>query len=399
MFHTQDNLKTLLFEIRFKYFVIVFQFMVKVGLLMTTYNEEKVIKRCLESILPFFDYYSIGVDEKTTDNTKAIIEDTLKNKTGIVFDSPWNGFADARNQAFKKFHWDVDWYFIFDADMVAITQGFNVSQLDSKEIGYFIPIKKDGYTWDCNWIINANFDWEWKGVLHEYLECKNNNQMITNRLGNIYFNHLADGGGRDKGPNLWKRDADILLKGLVEETDPYLIRRYTYYLANSYRDAEMKKEAILFYHIRANMGGWNEELYLSNYYAGLLSENPQDYINALKIIPTRYDALIELIRYGYFKNKREIIEIGLTHYNEILNGNDTWNKEGLFFQKREFELHKMVSIGLAKNQRYKEAVELTGKLLDEITNNDNYFDFDINEINQEDINHLKNNLTYYKSKL
>ena len=120
----------------------------------------------------------------------------------------------------------------------------------------------------------------------------------------------------------------------------------------------MKKEAILFYHIRANMGGWNEELYLSNYYAGLLSENPQDYINALKIIPTRYDALIELIRYGYFKNKREIIEIGLTHYNEILNGNDTWNKEGLFFQKREFELHKMVSIGLAKNQRYKEAVEL-----------------------------------------
>ena len=70
---------------------------------MTTYNEEKVIKRCLESVLPFIDYYSIGVDEKTTDNTKKIIEETLVDKTGVVFDSPWNGFADARNQAFEHF--------------------------------------------------------------------------------------------------------------------------------------------------------------------------------------------------------------------------------------------------------------------------------------------------------
>ena len=59
--------------------------MTTIGLVMTTYNEEKVIKRCLESVLPFIDYYSIGVDEKTTDNTKKIIEETLVDKTGGSF--------------------------------------------------------------------------------------------------------------------------------------------------------------------------------------------------------------------------------------------------------------------------------------------------------------------------
>ena len=69
---------------------------------MTLYNEEKIIKRCLEAVKPHIDYYCIGIDEKTTDNTHQIILETLEGIEGIVFDSPWNGFADARNQVLEK---------------------------------------------------------------------------------------------------------------------------------------------------------------------------------------------------------------------------------------------------------------------------------------------------------
>jgi len=92
--------------------------MVKIGLLMTLYNEEANIERCLDSISPYLDYFCIGVDEKTTDNTKQKVLDYFEGNTvGKVFDSPWNGFADARNQCLDQADSSAcDFYIYLDAD-------------------------------------------------------------------------------------------------------------------------------------------------------------------------------------------------------------------------------------------------------------------------------------------
>jgi len=65
--------------------------MVKIGLLMTLYNEEANIERCLDTISPYLDYFCIGVDEKTTDNTKQKVLDYFEGNTvGKVFGTiPW----------------------------------------------------------------------------------------------------------------------------------------------------------------------------------------------------------------------------------------------------------------------------------------------------------------------
>ena len=59
--------------------------MVRLGLLMTTYNEESNIQRCLESIKPYLDYYCIGVDVKTTDNTKGKVLEVMGDVKAVSY--------------------------------------------------------------------------------------------------------------------------------------------------------------------------------------------------------------------------------------------------------------------------------------------------------------------------
>ena len=356
-----------------------------IGLVMTTYNEEKVIKRCLESVLPYIDYYSIGVDLKTTDNTKSIIEETLKDKTGVVFDSPWRGFADARNQAFEHFTWDVDWFLVIDADMFLVDEGFDKTSLNKDLTGYLITIRQGKTYWDMNWLVNADYDWHWRGILHEFLDCRDNIQTIEEKLQGLYWEHGGDGGARPKDSAMFKRDADVFLNALVDETDPFMVQRYTFYLANSYRDAGMKKESIIFYRMRAKMGGWEQEVYLSHFYAGRQSNNPHDYLNAIHTLPTRCDALIELIYYGIEKNNFEIINRGLHYYDEAVEENRIWDTEGLFFSDRINDLYDWVSVGMSKVGRIEDSKKLMLKLIDIYTKEEDF----------NSVERVKNNLSLF----
>ena len=48
-----------------------------------------------------------------------------------------------------------------------------------------------------------------------------------------------------------------------QRPDPFLISRYTFYLAQSYRDCGEKEKALANYMKRAELGFWNEEIYVS----------------------------------------------------------------------------------------------------------------------------------------
>jgi len=359
-----------------------------IGLVMTTYNEEKVIKRCLESVLPYIDYYSIGVDLKTTDNTKSIIEETLKDKTGVVFDSPWRGFADARNQAFEHFTWDVDWFLIIDADMILhnIDMRFDKNDLDNGESGYLITINQNDTYWNMNWLVSGKYNWVWKGVLHEYIECQDEIKPITICRNDLMTTHQGDGGARPKDSAMFKRDADVFLNEMVKETDPFLIQRYTFYLAQSYRDAGMEKESIIFYRLRARMGGWPEEVYLSYYYAGRQSNDIEDYFHAMDVIPTRSEALADILHKAIEDDNMENINRGLHYYDKVMEDNLSWNTEGLFFVDKITILHDWAAIAMGKVGRIEESKKMMLKLYDEYLHNEDY----------QNADRLKNNLSLFK---
>lgn len=89
----------------------------KITAVVLTFNEERCIKRCLESISNSFQRILI-VDTGSTDNTLEIIKD-LNNPHIELIQYEWaNSFADVRNYALNYI--DEGWAFFIDADEVLI---------------------------------------------------------------------------------------------------------------------------------------------------------------------------------------------------------------------------------------------------------------------------------------
>ena len=80
-----------------------------------------------------------------------------------------------------------------------------------------------------------------QGVLHEYLQAPEGNIRRTTAEG-FAIRASSDGGVRSNNPSKYQDDAAVLERALANETDPFLISRYTFYLAQSYRDCDESRK-------------------------------------------------------------------------------------------------------------------------------------------------------------
>jgi len=114
----------------------------------------------------------------------------------------------------------------------------------------------------------------------------------------LFINDIGDGGSKTD-----KFERDIrLLKGGLEELPNDV--RYTFYLANSYRDARQYENAIETYKKRIELGGWVEEIWQSAYSIGNCYKYMNDMPNAIfywmqayEKFPDRIENLYEIIKY------------------------------------------------------------------------------------------------------
>lgn len=111
-----------------------------ISLCMIVKNEEKVLKRCLESLKDLVDEMII-VDTGSTDGTKAIAYEY----TSHVYDFEWvNDFSAAKNEAIRKAK--GKWILVLDADEYVQQEGKEelkrfLSGLDSTQpISFSLPI-------------------------------------------------------------------------------------------------------------------------------------------------------------------------------------------------------------------------------------------------------------------
>jgi len=318
--------------------------MVALTLLMIVKDEAENLRRGLPTIIPHISSYCIGVDKATTDDTQKVLDELLEGIPGVTFDSPWNNsFADARNQVIMfaqgiapevSTHgiWmDADHTFGLDTNFKDLEKVLG----DAGPVGN-VTIRSGSFNHQLPWVIareDGKFDFEWKGVLHEFQSYKGKSRVLNTSLP-ITLRHYYDGNARQKGVELYERDAKMLMDALVTENDEFLLTRYVFYLANSYKDAADKDNAIRWYKMRTMLGKWDQEIYESWLSIARFTEDLEMFKKAIEVCPTRPDAYEAALFMARDKENhrwmRQIIDVYESHFGTPTETLPFTNQGGLF---------------------------------------------------------------------
>lgn len=269
---------------------------------MIVKNEQHCIAACLNSVKQYIDYWIIS-DTGSTDNTKQIILETMSGIPGQLIDNQWIDFATNRNIAIDASKSKADYTLIIDADdklVVTNSDAFNNLTSDA----YKIKIHHGTLEYYRPQLISNKIDYKYCDVLHEYLAIPD--FCSCDILHNVYM-QTSFSGARSKNPNKFIDDAAVLEKALIDNPSN---SRYVFYLAQSYRDAGMLDKALSWYLVRADMGGWHEEVYVSLLEAGKASERlakptfdvESIWLKASYVNPARAESLYYLSKYFRLNN-------------------------------------------------------------------------------------------------
>lgn len=275
---------------------------------MIVKNEARVIQRCLQSARTLIDYALI-VDTGSSDGTQDVVREFLQstNLSGEVVDEPWRDFAYNRTSALAKLRekTTIDYSLMIDADQVIdFDLGFDVQKFKNQlhydlydvrvilgDIDYVLPQ-----------LASNNIEISYRGIIHEFRECPVG--CSRGLAKGCSIRELRDP-ERSDTTHKYDDHASLLERALRVETDPFLIARYKYYLAQSYRDANKPELALKTYLERAELGFWNEEIFCSLYSAAGLMERlqyPADeiletYLRAYRACSGRAEALHAAARF------------------------------------------------------------------------------------------------------
>lgn len=279
---------------------------IKLCLTMIVKNEEKIIERCLDSVKEIVDCISI-CDTGSTDNTVKVIEQYLRDKKipGKIYKHEWKNFGHNRTlsvQAAQKTLEEFDfslsdtYLLLIDADMMLEKDSsFNKNSLQDD---YYLIVQKNHFQSHYNnRLIRASLPWESLGVTHEYWSCKKPSK--GGRLQTLRIDDKDDGGCKaDK----FERDVRLLTQGLKDEPDNV---RYMFYLAQSYKCLKNYEEAVKWYKMRIEKGGWVEEVWFSKLMIGQCYEVRGQWDQAL---------LAYLDAYQFNPERAEPLQQISTHY-------------------------------------------------------------------------------------
>lgn len=291
--------------------------MAKIGLSMIVKNEASVIERCLDSMVPLIDYVLIS-DTGSTDGTQDIIRAWLERNRvpGDVVEEKWQDFATNRSSALQRLRERnlVDYAFVMDADeTLSYEDNFDGAAFKgSMSADYYnVEIRRGSIRYWRPQIMSNGKPFCYKGVLHEYVEAPQGS--TTGDASGFHITSGASGGAREKDPDTYRRDAEKLREALEGETDSFLRSRYTFYLAQSYRDSNQPEKALDAYLARSHMGYWAEEVYISLLEAGHLMERldrPADdilatYRRATEVCSHRAEAFYDISNFCFRTGRNE----------------------------------------------------------------------------------------------
>jgi tetratricopeptide (TPR) repeat protein len=278
---------------------------------MIVKNESKIIERCLNSVIHFIDSYCI-CDTGSTDDTIEKIEKYFNTTSipGKIIREPFQNFEYNRTFALNQCinMPTADYLLLLDADMIlnfgsTLDDPSYFKQTLTKDAYYVFQGSPSFYYKNIR-ILKNNGKFSYKGVTHEYIDCDSYYDADNIDMNTVFISDIGDGGAKaDK----FHRDIRLLTTALECEPNN---KRYTFYLANSYRDIGDFENAIMIYKKRINLGGWIQEVWYSYYSLGKCYYNSMDYANAIHYwlegyhyFPERVENLYEIIH--HYRTKQQ----------------------------------------------------------------------------------------------
>ncbi len=328
-------------------------------LCMMVKNEEQVLARALHSVRDIIDYWVI-CDTGSTDNTPAIVLDSLTGIPGELHRVEWVNFGHNRSQALQLARHKADYILLMDADMVVRVKGDFKDKLalDYYEIRYEGPLD---YTQPM--LLSDRHDWAFVGVTHEFVYAET--AQSWDFLPELHLLHFGDGGMRS---DKYERDIHLLRAELEKEPDNL---RNLFYLAQSYRDNGQPEAALHWYRERVNKGvGWQEEQWYARYQVASMlqqtgAEWPQvleSYLEAHAARPGRLEPVYQVIKYY-----REMENYAMGYYFSNTFGQRLAypSADRLFIEKPMYDYLWMLEHGVCAygTDRVQEAWEAFEKVL------------------------------------
>lgn len=252
--------------------------MISISLCMIVKNEERVLKRCLDSVKDIVDEIII-VDTGSHDKTK----DIAKKYTDKIYDFKWeDDFSKARNFSFSKA--TKEYILWLDADDVILNEDKEKllelkSSLDKNVdivmMKYNIAYDKNGeatYSYNRERLVKRDKEYKWVSPVHEVIVPS----------GNIIFSDIAISHKKEK-KTYSKRNLNIF-KNMIKKGKKLDARQQYYYARELYYHS-MYYQAIQEFNKFFNRNdGWIENkisacLDMYNCYQALKDEE-----NSLKIL-------------------------------------------------------------------------------------------------------------------
>lgn len=287
---------------------------------MIVKNEEKLIRKCLESVKPYIDYWIIGIDVDSTDATEEIIHEVLHDIPGELHHDEWKGFGYNRTICIRRAASKADYVLRCDADFILEVED---EEFKSKLVGdsYLVDINGD-YLLDV--LHKSDLNWYYKGRTHECADSDSINADVI-CLEGIRYTTTYDGWNR---AIKWERDLELLKLDL--EDNP-LDSRTNFYLGQTYDETGNYELAVEHFKTCAQYTHSPEEGYVALIRIARITQSSADYFQAIDYRPQRHEAYVELSK-KYIEEHRYLMgyiisKIGI----EIGRCEDTlfyqWDKE------------------------------------------------------------------------
>lgn len=257
------------------------------GLAMIVRNEAAVIERCLASVRPHIDHYTI-IDTGSKDDTLLRARVALDGVDGEILTDPWVDFGWNKTRLLEAAHSKTDWILVLDADATLESVG---PYPDAQ--GGMVRYVGGAVEWTQALLLSGRTSWRYTGRIHEYVQPITAGAQIVDAPGWTVAHH-ADGHS-DSDPNKYLKYLEIL-EADAAAGDP----RAMFYAGQTCADLGRTEDAAHWYGLRvlAGEGGFAEEQWVAQYRLGVLQSDYAELVMAAQMRPHRAEPWLYLAQHA-----------------------------------------------------------------------------------------------------